>query len=90
VFRDDPERWGRGVSQFGHIDLRVSDMLRRDFYAQLLPALGFTERWVCEAWAEWAHHGAASLNGPFSRLQRSQATLRTATARILGLVRGEG
>jgi catechol 2,3-dioxygenase-like lactoylglutathione lyase family enzyme len=43
------------VSQFGHIDLRVSDMTAAlDFYDQLLPALGFTERWVGETWIEWA------------------------------------
>ena len=43
------------MSQFGHIDLRVSDMAAAlDLYDQLLPALGFTERWDGETWTQWA------------------------------------
>ncbi len=42
------------MSQFGHIDLRVSDMEAAvNFYEQLLPALGFTERWHGETWDSW-------------------------------------
>jgi catechol 2,3-dioxygenase-like lactoylglutathione lyase family enzyme len=43
------------VSQYGHIDLRVSDMAAaRKFYDQLLPELGFTEKWDGETWTQWA------------------------------------
>jgi catechol 2,3-dioxygenase-like lactoylglutathione lyase family enzyme len=43
------------VSQFGHIDLRVSDIAAAlGFYDELLPALGFTERYHGEAWKVWA------------------------------------
>ena len=43
------------MSQFGHIDLRVSDIAAAlAFYDQLLPALGFTERYHGEEWKVWA------------------------------------
>jgi len=43
------------VSHFGHIDLRVSDIAAAlDFYDQLLPELGFTERYHGEEWKVWA------------------------------------
>jgi catechol 2,3-dioxygenase-like lactoylglutathione lyase family enzyme len=43
------------VSGFGHIDLRVSDLdAAFSFYDQLLPALGFTERYHGEQWKVWA------------------------------------
>lgn len=43
------------MSQFGHIDLRVSNMAGAlSFYGRLLPELGFTERWDGETWTEWA------------------------------------
>ena len=43
------------MSQFGHIDLRVSDIgAALAFYDELLPALGFTERYHGEAWKVWA------------------------------------
>ena len=43
------------MSGFGHIDLRVSDMAAAlSFYEQLLPALGFTERYHGDAWKVWA------------------------------------
>jgi catechol 2,3-dioxygenase-like lactoylglutathione lyase family enzyme len=43
------------VNPFGHIDLRVSDIdAAFTFYDQLLPALGFTERYHGEAWKVWA------------------------------------
>ncbi|MFL5928778.1 MAG: VOC family protein [Gaiellaceae bacterium] len=43
------------MSQFGHVDLRVSDLAAAlGFYDQLLPALGFTERYHGEEWKVWA------------------------------------
>jgi catechol 2,3-dioxygenase-like lactoylglutathione lyase family enzyme len=43
------------VSGFGHIDLRVSDIgAAVRFYDQLLPPLGFTERYHGEQWKVWA------------------------------------
>jgi catechol 2,3-dioxygenase-like lactoylglutathione lyase family enzyme len=43
------------MSQFGHVDLRVSDIAAAlAFYDQLLPALGFTERYHGEEWKVWA------------------------------------
>jgi catechol 2,3-dioxygenase-like lactoylglutathione lyase family enzyme len=43
------------MSQFGHIDLRVSDIgAAVAFYDALLPALGFTERYHGEDWKVWA------------------------------------
>ena len=43
------------MSHFGHIDLRVSDIAAAlDFYDQLLPELGFTERYHGEEWKVWA------------------------------------
>ena len=43
------------MSQFGHIDLRVSDLAAAlAFYDQLLPALGFTERYHGAEWKVWA------------------------------------
>ena len=43
------------MSQFGHIDLRVSDIgAAVSFYDLLLPALGFTARYHGEAWKVWA------------------------------------
>jgi catechol 2,3-dioxygenase-like lactoylglutathione lyase family enzyme len=43
------------VSRFGHIDLRVSDVAAAlAFYDELLPALGFTERYHSEDWKVWA------------------------------------
>ena len=42
------------MSQVGHIDLRVSDIAAaQTFYEQLLPALGFTDRWESETWKSW-------------------------------------
>ena len=43
------------MSQFGHIDLRVTDLpAALAFYDQLLPALGFSERYHGETWKVWA------------------------------------
>jgi catechol 2,3-dioxygenase-like lactoylglutathione lyase family enzyme len=43
------------MSQFGHVDVRVSEITAAlGFYDQLLPALGFTERYHGEAWKVWA------------------------------------
>jgi catechol 2,3-dioxygenase-like lactoylglutathione lyase family enzyme len=43
------------VSQFGHIDLRVADIAAAlSFYDDLLPALGFSERYHGEVWKVWA------------------------------------
>jgi catechol 2,3-dioxygenase-like lactoylglutathione lyase family enzyme len=43
------------VNRFGHIDLRVSDLASALlFYDELLPALGFTERYHGDAWKVWA------------------------------------
>jgi catechol 2,3-dioxygenase-like lactoylglutathione lyase family enzyme len=43
------------VNPFGHIDLRVADLaVAQTFYEQLLPALGFTERYHGDAWKVWA------------------------------------
>ncbi len=76
------------MSQYGHIDLRVSDMAAaRKFYDQLLPELGFTERWDGETWTQWAtteprpstaHFALTEAPGPHSEQQPH---------RVLGLVR---
>jgi len=43
------------MNPFGHIDLRVDDLdAAVAFYDELLPALGFTERYHGEAWKVWA------------------------------------
>ena len=43
------------MSQFGHIDLRVTDLpAALAFYDQLLPALGFSEQYHGETWKVWA------------------------------------
>ena len=43
------------MNHFGHIDLRVSDLdAALAFYDELLPALGFTERFHGESWKVWA------------------------------------
>ena len=45
----------RSMNRFGHVDLRVSDLAAAlRFYDDLLPALGFTERYHGEAWKVWA------------------------------------
>jgi catechol 2,3-dioxygenase-like lactoylglutathione lyase family enzyme len=43
------------VNPFGHIDLRVRDLAAAQaFYEELLPALGFTERYHGDLWKVWA------------------------------------
>ena len=43
------------MNRFGHIDLRVSDVAAAlAFYEELLPAVGFTERYHGEDWKVWA------------------------------------
>jgi len=43
------------MNRFGHIDLRVADLAAAvAFYEQLMPALGFTERYHGEVWKVWA------------------------------------
>ena len=43
------------MNRFGHIDLRVADLAAAvAFYEQLMPALGFTERYHGEDWKVWA------------------------------------
>ena len=43
------------MNHFGHIDLRVSDIASAlRFYDELMPALGFTERYHGEEWKVWA------------------------------------
>jgi catechol 2,3-dioxygenase-like lactoylglutathione lyase family enzyme len=43
------------VTGLGHIDLRVSDIaLAEAFYDELLPALGFTQRYHGAEWRVWA------------------------------------
>ena len=43
------------MNPFGHIDLRVDDLAAAvAFYDELLPALGFTERYHGDAWKVWA------------------------------------
>lgn len=43
------------MSRFGHVDVRVSNLASAvAFYDQLLPALGFSERYHGEAWKVWA------------------------------------
>ena len=43
------------MSGFGHVDLRVSDVeLAQAFYEELMPTLGFTERYHGDAWKVWA------------------------------------
>ena len=43
------------MTRFGHIDLRVADLAAAvAFYEELLPALGFTERYHGDEWKVWA------------------------------------
>jgi catechol 2,3-dioxygenase-like lactoylglutathione lyase family enzyme len=43
------------MNRFGHIDLRVSDVIAAlPFYAALLPALGFSHEYQGETWKVWA------------------------------------
>ena len=43
------------MNPFGHIDLRVRDLAgAQAFYDELLPALGFIERYHGERWKVWA------------------------------------
>lgn len=43
------------MNPFGHVDLRVSDIRAAlAFYDELLPSLGFTERYHGEEWKVWA------------------------------------
>jgi catechol 2,3-dioxygenase-like lactoylglutathione lyase family enzyme len=43
------------VSHFGHVDLRVSDIsVALSFYEELMPAVGFSERYHGENWKVWA------------------------------------
>jgi catechol 2,3-dioxygenase-like lactoylglutathione lyase family enzyme len=43
------------VGAFGHIDLRASDLaVAQAFYDELLPELGFMERYHGEQWKVWA------------------------------------
>jgi catechol 2,3-dioxygenase-like lactoylglutathione lyase family enzyme len=43
------------MNNFGHMDLRVGDIAAAlVFYEQLMPALGFTERYHGEDWKVWA------------------------------------
>jgi catechol 2,3-dioxygenase-like lactoylglutathione lyase family enzyme len=43
------------MSPLGHIDLRVADLATAvRFYEELLPALGFTERYHGDDWKVWA------------------------------------
>ena len=56
--RGRPARGGRrggGLSGFGHVDLRVSDLeTALPFFDALLPELGFTERYHGAEWKVWA------------------------------------
>jgi catechol 2,3-dioxygenase-like lactoylglutathione lyase family enzyme len=43
------------MNSFGHMDVRVADLAAAEaFYDELLPALGFTERYPGETWKVWA------------------------------------
>jgi catechol 2,3-dioxygenase-like lactoylglutathione lyase family enzyme len=43
------------MNRFGHIDLRVADLAAAvAFYEELMPALGFTERYHGQDWKVWA------------------------------------
>ena len=43
------------MNHFGHVDMRVADLAAAlSFYEELLPALGFTERYHGETWKVWA------------------------------------
>jgi catechol 2,3-dioxygenase-like lactoylglutathione lyase family enzyme len=49
------QEYGRDMNRFGHIDLRVADINPAlAFYDELLPALGFTERYHGDEWKVWA------------------------------------
>ena len=55
------------MSRFGHIDLRVSDVAAAlAFYDELLPALGFTERFHGELWKSWASTEPLPSTGYFA------------------------
>ena len=43
------------MTGFGHIDLRVADIVSAEaFYEEMLPALGYSQRYHGEAWRSWA------------------------------------
>jgi catechol 2,3-dioxygenase-like lactoylglutathione lyase family enzyme len=54
------------MNPFGHIDLRVDDLdAAVAFYEELLPALGFTERYHGAEWKVWATTDALPVTAYF-------------------------
>jgi catechol 2,3-dioxygenase-like lactoylglutathione lyase family enzyme len=61
------------VSPFGHIDLRVRDLAgAQAFYEELLPALGFTERYHSERWKVWATTDALPFTAYFAIVESTE------------------
>ena len=53
MFPEEIPSWP--LNPFGHIDLRVSNIGQAvRFYDELMPAVGFTERYHGEDWKVWA------------------------------------
>jgi catechol 2,3-dioxygenase-like lactoylglutathione lyase family enzyme len=63
------------VSRFGHIDLRVRDVVAAvEFYDALLPALGFTERYHGDTWKVWATTEPLPSTGYFAIVEERDHT----------------
>lgn len=61
------------MSGFGHIDLRVSDLaVAHAFYEELMPALGFTERYHGDAWKVWAKPDPPLPETPYFAITESK------------------
>ncbi len=55
------------MSHFGHVDLRVSDLAAAlAFYEELMPAVGFTERYHGDSWKVWATTESLPSTGYFA------------------------
>ena len=76
------------MNRFGHIDLRVADLASAlRFYEELMPALGFTERYHGEAWKVWASTDplpGTAYFGITEEVDRVAAVARRAGASDLG------
>jgi catechol 2,3-dioxygenase-like lactoylglutathione lyase family enzyme len=63
------------MSRFGHIDLRVRDVVAAvEFYDALLPALGFTERYHGDTWKVWATTEPLPSTGYFAIVEERDHT----------------
>ena len=61
------------MSGLGHIDLRVADLaVAQAFYEELMPALGFSERYHGEEWKVWARSDPPLPATPYFGITESE------------------